>query len=66
MFYPYLICHTDFDTDLMGMAIDLEHTQDIPGPYTDRYMETGLKLFLLRLLHRLGYIDLKGTGYVRE
>lgn len=23
-------------------------------------------LFLLRLLHRLGYIDLKGTGYVRE
>ena len=50
MFYPYLICHTDFDTDLMGMAIDLEHTQDIPGPYTDRYMETGLELFLLRLL----------------
>ena len=50
VFHPYLVCQTDFDPDLAGMVIDLEHTQEKPGPYTDRYMETGLELFLLRLL----------------
>ena len=48
--HPYLVCQTGFDEDIVGMIIDLEHMQDAPGPYTDQYMETGLELFILRLL----------------
>lgn len=50
VYHPYLVCQTGFDIDIIGMIIDLEHTQDMPGPYTDKYMETGLSLFILRLL----------------
>lgn len=49
-YHPFLVCRTGIDTDIMGMVMDLERSQDEPGPYTDPYMITGLVLFLLRII----------------
>lgn len=49
-YHPYLTCRTGGDADIMGMIMDLEASQDDPGPYTDQYMVTGISMFILRLI----------------
>ena len=50
IYHPFLVCRTDFDTDLVGMVLDMEENQDEKNPYINQYMKICLELFILRLL----------------
>ncbi|MCF0228280.1 MAG: helix-turn-helix domain-containing protein [Parasporobacterium sp.] len=51
-YYPFLLCHTGFDVDILGLALDLEYNQHNNNKYTDSFTECGLKLMILKLLMR--------------
>ena len=49
-YHPYLLCRTGFDPDMAGMLMDLEACQSEPSPHVPAYLETGVELFILRIL----------------
>ena len=47
---PYLLCRMSMDVDLAGLAMELEENQEHFSTHMNKYMEAGLRLFLLQLL----------------